>query len=41
MINILQAELEALKAKADAIGMILHPTKSQYMTVNFLRLLVY
>ena len=30
----LQAKLEALKAKADEIGMILHPTKSQYMTVN-------
>ena len=30
----LQAKLEALKAKADAIGMILHPNQSQYMTVN-------
>ena len=30
----LQAKLEALKAKADAIGMILRPTKSQFMTVN-------
>ena len=31
----LQAKkLEALKAKADAIGMILYPTKSQCMTVH-------